>query len=168
MTDGPQNSAHLSQRRGQVRQHLNCVAAPDDVETCRLLDQVLSDSQTDRDLVAEPEPGILHRGLGSLDIPRHRVDADSGRAVAAAQLDQVAGVAAADIEDALTGVEGRIGDLVQLIRACGFEAGVEFVEQSSERLAADLGHAHSRKHPQPPAKTSSSASQDDRRAGRRQ
>ena len=75
-------------------------------------------------------------------MPRHRIDADAGRAEAAAQLDQVAGVAAADIEDALAGVEVRIGDLVQLIWARGVRTGVEFVEQFPERLAVDLGHVH--------------------------
>jgi hypothetical protein len=75
-------------------------------------------------------------------VPRHRIDADTGRAVAAAQLDQVSGVAAADIQDVMTGAEERIGDLVQLLRTCGFEADVELVEQSPERLAVDLGHVH--------------------------
>lgn len=154
MTPGPQNSAHLSQRCGQVRQHLDDVAAPDDVEACRFVVQILRGSLTERDLIVDP--GILHRRPGSVDMPRDRVDAGAagaaGAALAAGQLDQVAGVAAADIEDVLTGVKVGIGDVVQLLGTGGFEAEVEFVEQSPERFAVDLGHVHSRKHPQPTAR----------------
>ena len=59
-----QDSAHLRQRSRKLRQNFDHVATPDGVDAGRRFDEVLRDSESDRDLSGQAR--FINHGQGSL------------------------------------------------------------------------------------------------------